>query len=58
MVAAQTSNLFFGTSLLSAMQEVKLLDMADIDGSNNFRFVARFFQGATYGVVEDIVLYA
>ncbi len=58
MVAAQTSNLFFGTSLLSAMQEVKLLDMADIDGSNNFRFVARFFQGCTYGVVEDICLYA
>jgi hypothetical protein len=58
MVAAQTSNLFFGTSLLSAMQEVKLLDMADLDGSNNFRFIARFFQGATYGVVEDIVLYA
>ncbi len=58
MVAAQTSNLFFGTSLLSALQEVKLLDMADIDGSNNFRFIARFFQGATYGVVEDIVLYA
>ena len=58
MVAAQTSNLFFGTSLLSAAQEVKLLDMADLDGSNNFRFIARFFQGATYGVVEDIVLYA
>lgn len=58
MVAAQTSNLFFGTSLLSAAQEVKLLDMADLDGSNNFRFIARFFQGATYGVVQDIVLYA
>ena len=58
MVAAQTSNLFFGTSLLSASQEVRLLDMADLDGSNNFRFIARFFQGATYGVVQDIVLYS
>ena len=58
MVAAQTSNLFFGTSLLSAAQEVKLLDMADLDGSNNFRFIARFFQGATYGIVSDCVLYS
>ena len=58
MVAAQTSNLFFGTSLLSAAQEVKLLDMADLDGSNNFRFIARFFQGATYGIASDCVLYS
>lgn len=58
MVAAQKSNLMFGTSLLSAAQEVRLIDMADIDGSNNFRFVMSFFQGVQYGIIEDIVLYA
>ena len=58
MVAAQKSNLMFGTSLLSANQEVRLIDMADIDGSNNFRFVMSFFQGVQYGIIEDIVLYA
>jgi hypothetical protein len=30
MVAAQKSNLFFGTGLLSDYNEVKVLDMADL----------------------------
>lgn len=58
MVLAQKSNLYFGTSLLSANQEVRLIDMADIDGSNNFRFIMSFFAGCQYGIIEDIVLYA
>jgi len=32
MVAAQKSNLFFGTGLLADHNEVKLIDMADLDG--------------------------
>jgi hypothetical protein len=35
MIAAQKSNLYFGSSLLADWQEVKLLDMADLDGSKN-----------------------
>ena len=57
MVAAQKSNLFFGTGLLSDHNEVKVLDMADLDGSQNVRFVMRFTAGVQYGIVDDIVLY-
>jgi len=57
MVAAQKSNLFFGTGLLSDHNEVKVLDMADLDGSQNVRFVMRFTAGVQYGIVDDVVLY-
>ena len=56
-IAAQKSNLFFGTGLLSDNQEVKLIDMADIDGSQNVRVVMRFTAGVQYANVEDIVTY-
>lgn len=58
MVAAQKSNIFFGTGLLSDHNEVKLIDMADLDGSQNVRVVMRFTSGVQYGIVDDIVLYA
>ena len=57
MVAAQKSNLFFGTGLLSDHNEVKLIDMADLDGSQNVRVIMRFTSGVQYGIVGDIVLY-
>ena len=57
MVAAQKSNLFFGTGLLSDHNEVKLIDMADLDGSQNVRVIMRFTSGVQYGIVDDIVLY-
>jgi hypothetical protein len=57
MVAAQKSNLFFGTGLLSDYQEVKVLDMSDIDGSQNFRLVARYTAGTQIGIGQDIVYY-
>jgi hypothetical protein len=56
IVAAQASNLFFGTSLISDMNEVKLLDMSDLDGSNNFRVIMRFTAGVQYGIGSDCVL--
>ena len=55
IVAAQKSNLFFGTGLLSDHNEVKLLDMADLDGSQNVRVVMRFTAGVQYAQVSDIV---
>ena len=58
MVAAQRSNLFFGTGLLSNLNEVRVLDMQDLDGSQNVRFVMRMTAGVQFGVAEDIVLYA
>jgi len=56
-IAAQKSNLYFGTGLLSDQNEVKVIDMADIDGSQNVRVVMRFTAGVQYGIVQDIVTY-
>ncbi len=58
MIAAQTSNLFFGTGLLNDWQEVKLIDMADIDGSQNVRVILRGSAGVQHGIGSDIVLYS
>ena len=57
MVAAQKSNLFFGTGLLSDKNEVRLIDMSDIDGSQNFRLIMRMAAGIQYGIGSDIVYY-
>jgi len=57
IVAAEKSNLFFGTGLLSDHNEVKVIDMADIDGSQNVRIVMRLTAGVQYGIGSDIVLY-
>ena len=57
MVATTKDNLWFGTGLLSDSQEVRVLDMADLDGSQNVRVIMRFTAGVQYGVAEDIVTY-
>jgi len=57
-VAAQRSNLYFGTGLMSDYNLVKLIDMADIDGSKNVRVIMRFTAGVQYGIGSDIVLYS
>ena len=56
-IAAQKSNLFFGTGVLSDHNEVKVLDMADLDGSQNVRFIMRYTAAVQYAFVEDIVSY-
>jgi hypothetical protein len=56
-IAAEKSNLYFGTGLLNDLNTVKLIDMADLDGSENVRVVARFTAGVQYGNVQDIVTY-
>ena len=57
IVAAQKSNLFFGTGLLSDYNEVKVIDMANIDGSQNYRIVMRYTGGTQFGIGQDIVYY-
>ena len=57
IVAAQKSNLFFGTGLLSDYNEVRVLDMANIDGSQNYRIVMRYTAATQFGVGQDIVYY-
>ena len=56
-IAAETSNLFFGCGLLNDTNEIKLLDMSDIDGSMNVRFVMRAGMAVNYHSVSDIVTY-
>ena len=57
MIATLKSNLFFGTGLLSDQNEVKVLDMSNLDGSKNVRFIMRYCAGVQYAVVEDVVTY-
>lgn len=56
-IATTKDNLYFGTSLLSDHTEVKVIDLADIDGSQNVRVIMRLSAGVQYGVVQDIVTY-
>ena len=57
IAAAQKSNLFFGTGLLSDYNQVKVIDLADIDGSQNYRIIMRYTAGTQFGVGQDIVYY-
>ena len=60
IVAATKSNMFFGTDLLSdglsSSPRIQLLDMANLDGSDNMRMVCRYSAGTQTGVGADIVL--
>lgn len=58
ILATVTENLYFGTGLLSDHNEIKLIDMANIDGSKNVRFVARYTAGTQIGILEDCVVYS
>lgn len=55
MVAAQKSNLFFGTDLVSDTTELRMLDMSSLDGSDNVRVVAKFTAGVQHAQGGDIV---
>jgi hypothetical protein len=51
------SDLHFGTGLLDNYNEVKMLDMADIDGSQNVRIIMRFTGGIiATNVGQQVVL--
>ena len=58
IVAAQKSNLYFGTGILNDQNEVKVIDMSDIDGSQNVRVIMRFTAGVQHVFGGDIVLYS
>ena len=54
LVAAEKSNLFYGTDLLSDATRIDLIDMA-FTGSDNMRLVCRYSGGVQTGVGADIV---
>lgn len=57
MMATTTSNLYFGCSLLSDTQEVRVIDTSATLGDDNVRVIMRYAAGAQYGVIQDIVIY-
>ena len=58
MVLTTIENLYFGTGLLDDYNLVKVIDMADIDGSKNVRFIMRWTQGLQVGFGADSVVFS
>ena len=58
MVAAQKSNLYFGTGLLSDQNEVRVIDTSETLGDMNVRVIMRFTAGVQHVFGGDIVLYS
>ena len=56
-ILSTIDNLYFGTGLLNDHQEVKVLDMADLDGSQNVRVIMRFTAAVNYAFAADVVTY-
>jgi len=56
MVAAEKDNLMFGTGLTSDFNEVKVIDLANIDGSQNVRVIMRFKAAVQFAIGSEIVL--
>ena len=55
VIAGQKSNFHFGTGLMSDYNEVRVLDMANIDGSQNFRVIMRYTAGTQVGIKSEVV---
>ena len=55
VVIGERSNLFFGTDLVSDHTRIQLLDMGQLDGSDNMRLVARYNAGVKQGIGADIL---
>ena len=59
MVSTLKTNLVFCDWLVkSDSNEIKVLDMSDLDGSKNVRFIARYTAGVQIAVLEDVVFYS
>jgi hypothetical protein len=57
MLASYTSQVWFGTSLMSDLNSVSTLDMFDHDLSRNIRFLATYFASVQYGSATEFVTY-
>ena len=58
IMATQISNIFFGTGLLEDHNEVKVIDMSDIDGSDNVRVIMKFTGAVGFAYGSEVVLYS
>lgn len=57
MFGTYADNFYFGTGVLDDQNEVMLLDMKELDGSDNVRFVMNFTAGVQVANPEDVVTY-
>jgi len=56
IVAGEKENLAFGCGLQNDQNLVKLIDLADIDGSQNVRLVMRYSAAVNYSIGSELVL--
>lgn len=57
IIAGQKANFAYATGLMSDMNDVRILDQRDIDGSDNVHFVAKFSGGVQVGRPSEVVYY-
>jgi hypothetical protein len=53
LIAAQKSNLYFGTNTMTDMTNVRVIDRSLIDGSDNVRITMRYNAGVQVGVIAE-----
>jgi len=58
MMAAQKSNMFFGTGLLSDLNTCQIVDTSATLGDRNLRVIMRFTAAVAMGINSDVVIYA
>jgi len=58
MIATTVDNLYFGCGLLNDKNICKVIDLADIDGSQNIRVIMRYNGAVQHGIGSDVVLYS
>ena len=57
MVATKGDNFFYGLSDYSDSAEINVLDMKDLDGSDNVRISMKWSDGVQYGNITDCITY-
>ena len=57
MMASRKSNMFVATDLISDMVNLTILDMANLDASQNIRVAANFSLAANHAIGADLVYY-
>ena len=57
MFATYAGNFYAGTGLLNDSNEVIVLDMKELDGSDNVRFVMNYTMGVQVAMPEDVITY-
>lgn len=58
MIAARSSNLFFGTNIGNDIEQVKVIDTEDTLGDDNVRVIMKFTAAVAYGYGAEIVRYS